>query len=694
MYWLPIRFGLIICFITTLLITSANGKSVHFLPLRHESPDLIVDLGVGLWGQPLPLDYDGDGQVDLLIGWERRAPGINLYKRISNDSKAIIFDAGRRVSDYSRGLGLQSSFSNGRWWVTSENGNLYPDFTKTGIENPVKLLKSYSHVNRINKVWRYYDFDTDGIPDLMVSAKIFNSRSSAFHWIRNSGTALEPVFGEPKLIMAADKPMQVGQGSPNFMDFDGDGLRDIIRTQGLDSMMFFNNIGSKKQPVFSSGKLLSYKGAVIHMDLEMINPTAADFDSDGDVDLLVGEEDGRVSILENTGEIVNDIPEFKPPVFLRQQADILKFGALSTPCGYDLDGDGDTDLISGNSAGYIGFLENLGGVPPKWSAPVYLKAGEKVIRILAGERGSIQGPAEAKWGYTSVSVCDWDMDNLPDLIVNSVWGKVVWFRNIGTRENPKFADSEMIEVQWEKSPPKPPWTWWTPGDKELATQWRTSIQGIDLNNDKFPDLVAVDVDGYLVMHERVMKDGKLILMPGKRIFHVEKGEPNVFQYLHKSIYRDTNKDGKNDLSEIDSQGRLGFFTRENSNSVKWVDRSNVSYYKNPGNSTALRLVGGWAGRSGRRKFVLTDWDNDGKIDLIVNSINANLFKNVSEEPGEYVFRDMGPMDTLVLAGHTTSPAIIDINNDGTDDLVLGAEDGYFYYLPSKPKKDNYLIKYE
>ena len=120
----------------------------------------------------------------------------------------------------------------------------------------------------------------------------------------------------------------------------------------------------------------------------------------------------------------------------------MKFGALVTPVGFDWDGDGDEDLICGNTAGYIGFIENLdGGDPPQWAAPVHLEAGGEVIRIQAGPGGSIQGPAEAKWGYTTLSVADWNEDRLPDLVVNSIWGKVVWYRNVGTLKKPPTGES-------------------------------------------------------------------------------------------------------------------------------------------------------------------------------------------------------------------------------------------------------------
>ena len=112
----------------------------------------------------------------------------------------------------------------------------------------------------------------------------------------------------------------------------------------------------------------------------------------------------------------------------------------------DWDDDGDVDLISGNTAGYIAFIENLGGSPTRWAPPRYLSAGGKLVRELAGPNGSIQGPAEAKWGYSILSVADWDGDGLPDIMTNGIWGKVVWYKNVGTRKAPKLAAGQPVEL--------------------------------------------------------------------------------------------------------------------------------------------------------------------------------------------------------------------------------------------------------
>ncbi len=142
------------------------------------------------------------------------------------------------------------------------------------------------------------------------------------------------------------------------------------------------------------------------MHVQMITPTALDWDRDGDLDLIVGDEDGRVALVEHTGEVRAGFPLFRQPAYFQQAADTLKFGALSTPYVHRLGWRRDEeDILCGNTAGNIAFFNNLGWQRnPKWAAPKLLEADGRQFRILAGPNGSIQGPAEAKWGYTSLSV--------------------------------------------------------------------------------------------------------------------------------------------------------------------------------------------------------------------------------------------------------------------------------------------------
>ncbi len=626
-----------------LVVTSGLCVKCHAAGLeriKYNHPGLVVDLGVGLWAWPLPMDWDEDGDLDLVVVCtDKPYNGVYLFENPGGRAKMPVFKPAVRISDAQRNP--QVSYVDGVPRLLTP-GHEWTGFRQGGFKGGLKIHpKTNVHPNRIRaNQWRYVDYDADGALDLVVGVGDWtdygwdNAFDAQGRWtrgplhgyvylLRNKGATGNADYGQPRKVEADGKPLDVfGMPSPNFADFDSDGDLDLLCGEFLDGFTYFQNTGTRTEPKYTAGRRITHAGKRLTMDLQMITPTAIDWDGDGDMDLIVGDEDGRVAFVEHTGEVQNGIPEFLPPVYFQQEAKDVKFGALVTPVSFDWDGDGDKDLICGNTAGYVGFIKNLDGSdPPKWAAPVRLKAGGQVLRIQAGPNGSIQGPAEAKWGYTTLSVADWNHDDLPDLVVNSIWGKVVWYRNIGTRAEPSLAAGQPVEVAWPAVPPKPEWNWWSPQGKQLATQWRTTPVVVDLNRDGLTDLVMLDHEGYLAFFERVRRGNKLLLLPGKRIFTSAGDKP-------------------------------------------------------------LRMNAGQAGRSGRRKLCLADWDGDGKLDLLVNSRNVNFFRNVSTDDRPWAFEDAGMVDAHILAGHTTSPTVVDWDRNGKADLLVGAEDGFLYYLKS------------
>jgi hypothetical protein len=64
----------------------------------------------------------------------------------------------------------------------------------------------------------------------------------------------------------------------------------------------------------------------------MVTSAAIEWDRYGDLDLIVGDEDGRVVFAENTNKFTTDpTPQFLPPAYFEPKADDLKGGALATP---------------------------------------------------------------------------------------------------------------------------------------------------------------------------------------------------------------------------------------------------------------------------------------------------------------------------------------------------------------------------
>jgi hypothetical protein len=616
----------------------------------YNQPGLAVDLGVGLWAQPLPMDYDSDGDMDLVVSCADVPYNGTYFFENPGGAKLPVFKPAVRID---RGLrNAQVSHVDGKTFVLTP-GLEYHNVANRGFSDSRKLdLPTNIHPNKVRaNQWKYADFDGDGQRDLLVGVgdwteygwdNAFNAQGQwtngplrgFVYLLRNNGTTEQPDYAPPTKLLAEGKALEVyGMPSPNLEDFDDDGDLDLLCGEFVDTLTYFQNLGTRTEPQFAAGRKVEIHGEAFHADLCMIIPVAVDWEGDGDPDIVLGQEDGRVMFLEHTGKTMAGMPQFSPPQFFQQEAEAVKFGALVTPVGVDWDADGDDDLVCGNTAGRVAFVENLGGFPPRWAPPECLQADGQIIQIMAGPNGSIQGPCETKWGYTTLSVADWDHDGLPDLVVNSIWGRVVWYRNVGTREAPRLTAAAPVEVQWPERPPQPAWNWWEPKGNELATQWRTTPVVVDLNQDGLNDLMMLDHEGYLAFFARTRTDDGLKLLPPERIFF--DAHQGAYGHAHQA------------------QGKA---------------------------EGPLRLNTGEAGRSGRRKLCVVDWDRDGTLDLLANSRNINFLRGQAGDAGRIIYRDMGLVDTRILAGHTTSPTTVDWDSNGVPDLVVGAEDGFLYYL--------------
>jgi VCBS repeat protein len=585
-------------------------------------------LAVGLWPHPGALDFDGDGDLDLIVGCaDRPYNGTYLFRNIGTQAEPLFAPAERL------GKGLKDMV------VADLNGDGAPDLVVSGgyyddvrrnrMDKYVALpiQRSY-HVGR-DDLWFPVDWDHDGRIDLLNGVSDWREYGwdDAFDaqgkWLRgplhgyvylhrNTGTNQSPRYTPPQQLTAGGKPIDTyGSPAPNAVDWLGNGKWSLITGSFLDYLSLNRATADGLAPA----ERIQAGGKPLKMDLCMIQPRVVQWHPDGRPSLLISEEDGTVSLVENLAPRGQE-PRFDAPRNLIQIDPFLKSGALSRPTGSDWDGDGDLDLISGNSAGYIQLFENTGSrTRAEFTDRGYLKAGGSVIRHMAGSNGSVQGPAEEKWGYTNPWVADWDLDGRLDILVNDIKGEIVWYRRTAGGE---LEAARAVEIEWTGPAPKPDWVWWEPKGKQLLTQWRTTPRAVDWDRDGLPDLVMLNHQGYLSFFRRARVSGELRLLPPERIFV----EPN---------------------------GRF------------------------------LNLSAGRAGRSGRRKIDFADWDADGDLDLITDSDEGPVWYENQGSQQKPVMRLRGKLVSAALPGHNPTPNLADWNGDGGLDLMIGAEDGFFYY---------------
>jgi hypothetical protein len=152
-----------------------------------------------------------------------------------------------------------------------------------------------------------------------------------------------------------------------------------------------------------------------------------DLDGDGIGDILTGSFAGELYFFKGQGK-----GAFAAPVKLQREGQDINLGASSTVFAADWRGTGRLDLLVGNMQGDLYLIANEGTkANAAYSSPRRLEAAGKLI----------EAPHH---GDSQPVVADWDGDGLLDLIVAWGDGSVVWYRNVGSKTEPKLAKGATL----------------------------------------------------------------------------------------------------------------------------------------------------------------------------------------------------------------------------------------------------------
>ncbi len=617
-------------------------------PMMVGSKDLPGVFAGGFRGAFDPIDFDGDGDVDLFFvsGWQtesgRDLPNGLFYYENRRDRYGYDRFAAPVLID--RG---QNEF--GRFAQTAPP--LLADIDGDGKTECVfvsKYLCAYAKV--VNDGgrprladWKKLKFDGK-TPPLVSSAILhdFNGDglldvfSDGFcHF--NIGTRENPLFSSKRTdlfssgVRGKDGLLynhfgeQLHDLAWALADIDGDGRPDLICGGVKSTLYYFPQSPDGK--FGNSCQLRSFDGHELEFPGVFPFVRFRDLDGDGSPDMLISTEDGTLGCAYNMAA-PGEAPALRQPVHLYEDRPHLNGGCIAVPVAFDWNGDGRLDILAGGANGRILLWENIGTAElPVYRNPRELMAGDRPIVLRAGPNGSIQGEGENDWGYVNIEVADWDMDGLPDLIASGVRGDHTFFRNIGTRTNPELAPGELITVDFEGGTPVPAGFRYRPRSRELLTVHRCRPNVFDWNGDGLPDYLVNDHEDRFAVYERYRRpDGTLGLKEGKRIFKFD----------------------------------APFFR-----SLIWNHETLAGMAPKPGGM-------------GRSVNQIVDWNKDGKPDLIIDNINGRILLNTSADRNHPVMTDAGDLAGERLANHNAAPYAADLDGDGELDLIVGTESGWIY----------------
>ncbi len=314
------------------------------------------------------------------------------------------------------------------------------------------------------------DLNGDGKPDLLVA-----DGNGYFYYYENRGaTPQEPKFTSAEVLpiflstnprrnasgTGWDARFAVARAAPRFAlaDWRRTGLLDLLVGNFQGELFFLPNTGSARAPVFRQPRPVESArlklGARDLLPLNLLAPAAADWSGRGRLDLLLGE--GTYSA--NAVRLLENVGGGGgTPQFREERMAYLVYGdgrELLSPAVLDFDGDGRPDVLVADRTGRVtAHLQPPGGAKPGDDLP----AGTPVTF----------GGSDRLPGCVTLCAADFNADGLVDLLFGLPNGRVAVSLNSGARGQPKFGPWQ--ELRGEKRFPG----YRVPPYKRGESEWKT-----------------------------------------------------------------------------------------------------------------------------------------------------------------------------------------------------------------------------
>lgn len=641
-------------------------------------------------------------------------PGNRLPARVMIDFTELLQDSSARVNPQSLQL------------LTLTTDGSISHTVPVRFDDPDPRPDSFHHVYVSSQAKKGFLVFQHQVTDSPVTRYILRYEA----WPPGGGTvppSPAPQIGDYDILRYPDD----GPMSGNFhtkltiCDWDNDGLLDIVAVDTLGKITFYRRLGKDLFDFDTPELLKTSDGTPVQCEgLSAIE--AFDWDGDGDLDLVVGDETSGVFLIENTGtrsEAKLSLPTAvcdqsgKPIQSPKEPVSEMSFFTKDyapAPTVFDYNADGKPDLIFGGYiTGQIFYYENVAD-----------SAKQKPVLVSRGAIASADGKIiDVTWA-AAPAFGDLDGDGLPDMVSGHIaeensrfhWvaePSLYFWKNTGTRAQPQWTATDFgFPRHWDDYPPDvtvPRITDWNgDGKLDILMSARSEIfyfENIgskespkfefrrrltmkngplivcprfnaiapvfaDLNGDGMPDLISGGSGD--IPWSRM---GKFANAPtfepcgylqadGKKIYHeFIHGDDTTFPFIY-----DWDRDGLLDLLMGDGDGYVTFF-------------------RNIGSKNDFRLATGvklemidgtplcvgqpinatssdFESHSGNRSVPAPgDYDGDGKLDLICGNAAGNVFFYHNDGSGKF-------LPGVKIASHNGRGWTYPVDWDGKLDVIL------------------------
>ena len=571
----------------SLLTNTTSGQHIYVSP---------IDI-------PAITDVDSDGDLDILT-FEIAGGFVHYFKNMS-------------IENYNNCDYLEYSFSDGCWGDFYEGLNTYTLNCSNCQCTPIingNLTKETKHAGSSLMA---IDVDGDNDKDLILGDVSFNNLNLLINGGDNQNaliTSVDTAFPKNNInTIPADIHIFP---AAYFIDVTNDGVKDLIVTSNMqnnsenfESCWLYENSGSNILPDFNFVQKDFIQGTGLDFG-ENAHPTFYDHNEDGLLDLFVGNYGyhlangtpiSKIAYYQNTGTIQD--PEFS---LITDDFEGISNINLNTnlntpalnlfPTFGDLNGDGDKDLVIGDSDGKVHLFLNNGGN----------------FSINAPNLGNIDV------GYFATpQIVDVNRDGLKDLIIGNKKGTISYFENTGTQTVPNFS----LEFQkWGG----------IDIDSTFIQNGYSSPKLIDINGEYY--LFTGSYSGKIYLYNNI--DGNL------------NGIFTELNYLNNNVWEgekisiavsDINNDNQVDLIIGNQCGGLAYFRGDSSiiNSVSEIHRD-IEVFPNP-SSERIYI-------DNKKKETVFIYDSTGRLVIISKNNNIDIsnlqvgtyFIKISERKSQFI----------------------------------------------------------